>query len=87
MTEATTERIKAIRNWIEEGPLRTWRKSQTPKVSIHQASAMLNVTPSTIQLWESGGVPRFENMNILAEVTENREIVHDWKQWLDKKPE
>jgi DNA-binding transcriptional regulator YiaG len=76
---------KRLSEWIERNPLREWRSKED--VTIHQASAMLDVAPSTIQAWEGGAhLPREKGMKILEEITGLEEIHEKWFDWIDEKP-
>jgi transcriptional regulator with XRE-family HTH domain len=45
---------QAHQKWIETNPLRAWRLSQDPKVTILEAAELLGVGMSMVQMYERG---------------------------------
>ena len=74
---------EAHKQWIEQNPLRRWRKDN--RISIQAASGMLHVSLSTIQLWEAGTEPNEQNMEKLTRVL-GPNAPRRWKAWLEANP-
>lgn len=77
--------MDAIKEWIEENPLRKYRKEQG--LAIMTMASLLGVGMSTIQTWESGAhMPRPESFAAIARVTGMENVRELWDEWLSKKP-
>jgi len=82
-TDQTPE--EAFLEWVDKNPLRRWRHAK--KISIMRAAVALDVTMTTIQVWERGSAtPSEENMAKLEEVVGNG-TSRAWTRWANKQPE
>lgn len=73
------------RHWIEQNPLRTFRKHH--QLSMMNAAALLDVNMTTIQQWESGSNrPNEENMQNLGRLLGVEQMCGLWDAWYNSKP-
>lgn len=83
-----TNTQRAIRAWIEENPLRRWRRETN--TTIMQAAVRMGVTITTIQKWEFGGMrPGPENLARMAGAMGQQEeaLADAWDSWLSRRPQ
>lgn len=86
MAQVPQAHRKAFRTWREECPLRKWRKSHEPPITIVDAASMLGVSMTLIQLWEKGvHYPSPENMTKLVSIL-GAKTPGVWASWLNQKP-
>jgi transcriptional regulator with XRE-family HTH domain len=75
-----------FKQWVDQCPLRRWRYSFSPHVSIMEAAARLGVSMTLIQLWERGvHIPSGENMCRLQELI-GTDTVAEWAEWFHTRP-
>lgn len=76
-----------LKEWMERNPLRVWRKSHTPKLSLRRTAALLGVNTSSVQTWEEGsGMPNAQNMTSIAIVTKDEDLPRRWYAWWAEGP-
>ncbi|MFZ2648620.1 MAG: helix-turn-helix transcriptional regulator [Burkholderiaceae bacterium] len=69
--------------WLKANPLRAWREKQRPEaVTRADAAARLGCSPSTILLWEQGGMPNWGYAGRLAELLGYDDSEKFRKAWL-----
>lgn len=82
----TASRVRLMRAWIAQNPLRLWRESQS--ISLRMAAAMFDVNLYTVQAWESGTtIPSQENLREVLAVVNDDTLAPRWTTWLSDKPE
>lgn len=75
----------AVRAWVEQNPLRRWRKARGE--TLMGTAARLGVSMLTVQLWENGGMqPSEENLAKLAALLQNPKLSQAWDSWLSQRP-
>lgn len=75
------------RNWMEENPLRRWRKRN--ELSMMDAAATLGVGLSSVQNWEQGAYqPNEESMPKLADLlgVKPETLTRQWREWYRDRP-
>lgn len=83
VTAASREALTA---WVERNPLRTWRKTQTPKVTILEAASLLGVGMSMVQMYERGAhKPGPDRADAFAKVL-GSDWSSRWDEWSASKP-
>lgn len=76
--------VKAHKEWVEENPLRQWRRDNS--VSIHQAASLIGCGVSSIQLWESGtNYPSDRFWDRMTALIGPR-VKSRWDRWAEKNP-
>lgn len=74
------------KDWIEDNPLRTFRKER--EITVMEAATRLHISLSMIQMWERGvHFPSPENMAKIVAFTEDPEIEQRWVTWKNSQPE
>ena len=72
--------------WKARNPLRAWRFIQSPRATIHDTAAALNVGASMIQMWENGvhkpAPVRHPDFAALLGV----DWSHRWDNWRSSRP-
>jgi transcriptional regulator with XRE-family HTH domain len=71
--------------WVEENPLRRWRKREG--MSMMRAAAMIGVGMSTVQLWEQGAhLPK--TYDAIADVlgVKPTTLARAWREWYNDRP-
>lgn len=72
--------------WVDSNPLRRWRKSHQPPISIMEASARVGVSMTAVVLWEKGSATPGEiNMAALTALI-GKNAPADWDAWTASKP-
>jgi hypothetical protein len=75
-----------MQEWRKANPLRRWRLRRRPRLSQHQAAALLDVAPITVSNWERGD--HRPNDASFEAITQHTGITYaEWDRWLDAKPE
>ena len=74
--------VQAFKDWMEENPIRKYRKANG--LSVHLFAAMAGVSEYTVQRWERGTTPNDENMKKLEVLIPG--IVDKWAEWEKSKP-
>jgi DNA-binding transcriptional regulator YiaG len=78
---------KVYNQWLEDNPLRKFRKGSKSKLKLHELAAMLGVSGYTIQRWESGMFkPNEESMEKLKRII-GEHVESEWNIWWSSKPE
>ena len=77
--------------WIEENPLRVWRKSQKnaegKSLSMRELASIIGVNLMSVQGWEVGNsFPSPGNMASIVQLTKDPGIVQRWYEWNAKGP-
>ena len=74
-----------FQTWLNQHPLKLWRKSHSPRISIRTLAAMLEVNPATIVNWEGGSaLPQRSNMTRIEALDSS--IPQAWEAWYREKP-
>ena len=75
-------------DWLAKNPLRAWREKQRPLPCTQaEAAALLGCSPSTIRLWEQGGLPNWGFAARLAKLLgydSGDEFHKAWVRWQRK---
>ena len=79
-----TELMQRQKEWIEDNPLRQYRKAN--KIALMQASSLLGVGVYAIQTWEIGAeMPNEDNMAKLCRML-GEDFPERWAEWIKKQP-
>lgn len=73
--------------WLSANPLRKWREAQDPVVTQADAARRLGCSPSTIRLWEQGGLPNWSfaaRLSKLLGYESSDTMHHAWVRWQRK---
>lgn len=83
-----TEDYRAAREaWIADNPLRSWRLSQTPKVTLSGAAELLGVGMSMIQMYERGlHKPSRDDRGAILEQLLGADWSQRWDDWKAARP-
>lgn len=80
-------REEATKGWIEQNPLRAWRKREGFQAAA--VAGMASSTPNSMKNWERGHVrPCAAKMAKLAELMGTRQITLEgqWTDWENARP-
>ena len=82
----TPEARKARKEWVDRNPLRAWRHSQDPRMSILETAELVGVGMSMIQMYEKGvhkpGKSKDEALTRLL----GKDWSKRWDAWLESRP-
>lgn len=68
------------KEWIEDNPLRIWRKSNG--LSMRDLAANIGVNLMSVQGWEVGNsFPNPENMASIVQLTNDLDLPRRWFEW------
>ena len=84
MTMTLKDRTK---DWTTDNPLRRWRHRE--RLSMMDASALLNVAMSSVQHWEQGAhMPNDESLDRLAVAMKVKPATlrRSWREWYNRRP-
>lgn len=73
-------------NWIEQNPLRKYRKSMD--MTVYEVATTLGVSSQTVNQWEKGTVmPRTENFANIAQYmgVPVSGLLGDWMDWKERR--
>lgn len=77
---------QARKEWVQRNPIRAWRYSHTPRLSLLDAADRIGVGMSMIQMYERGvhrpTGARADNLAALI----GDDWAQQWDQWLAAKP-
>ena len=77
--------VNSQRSWIEENPLRIFRKGNDIPQAL--AAAAMGTSKTTIQMWESGGAyPSNDSMELLQAYLNDSYISSKWQEWYKSCP-
>ena len=80
----STTLVTRHKEWKRSNPLREWRTENG--VSIHEAASLMNVSMTSIQLWESNGAtPSPKNMERLMKLV-GPNVSKRWDRWVESNP-
>lgn len=76
----------ARKDWVDQNPIRAWRLSHTPKLSILEAAERIGVGMSMVQMYERGvHKPGPDRNDALTELL-GKDWSKRWDKWIATKP-
>jgi ribosome-binding protein aMBF1 (putative translation factor) len=84
MTVEFTNKLAELRQWQSRNPLRVWRESQQPYISLQTCGSLLGTSQQAISSWECGNSwPTDHHMKNLSELLNIKQVKLEgqWELW------